>query len=89
LRVVIFPFLHDQGPRYPFAATHEKLVGHCRDAQIPVLDLEPVFRPRAGEDLTVNRFDAHPNERAHAIAAEAIYNQLLGDLVEPAPAPER
>jgi hypothetical protein len=28
----------------------------------------------------VNRFDAHPNARAHAIAADALKNGLLADL---------
>ncbi len=31
----------------------------------------------------VSRFDAHPNERAHAIAAEAMEQDLLSDLVRP------
>jgi hypothetical protein len=35
----------------------------------------------------VNRYDAHPNETAHGIAAKAIYDQLLDDLVLPATAP--
>jgi hypothetical protein len=47
-----------------------------------VLDLEPVFREHPRENLTVNRYDAHPNERAHEIAADAIYNKLLNDLAE-------
>jgi hypothetical protein len=45
-----------------------------------VLDLWPVLKPHLGEGLTVNRFDAHPNERAHALAAEAIERELLRDL---------
>ena len=31
----------------------------------------------------VSRFDAHPNERAHVIAAEAMEKDLLSDLVRP------
>ena len=79
-RMVIFPFLHNLGPDYPFHAAHRKLQQYCKGAGIPVLDLEPILTPHAAEGLTVNRFDAHPNERAHAIAAEAIKEKLLSDL---------
>jgi hypothetical protein len=84
LRMVIFPFVRDVGENYPFRAAHARIVDFCKAERIPVLDLEPVFRPHAGEDLVVSRFDAHPNERAHAIAAEAIETQLLGDFFHPA-----
>jgi len=87
-RMVIFPFVREVGENYPFRAAHQRVVEFCQAEKIPVLDLEPVFRPHAGEDLVVSRFDAHPNERAHAIAAEAIENQLLADFFRPAP-PEK
>lgn len=80
-RVVVFPFLHNLGEDYAFRPAHEKIVAYCRSAGIPVLDLDPVLAPHVEEGLTVNRFDAHPNERAHALAAEAIREQLLDDVV--------
>jgi hypothetical protein len=82
LRVAIFPFLHNLGPDYPFAAAHQKLVEHCHNNDIPVLDLAPVLQSHLGEGLVVNRFDAHPNERAHQLAAEAMEHDLLRDLFE-------
>jgi lysophospholipase L1-like esterase len=78
-RMVIFPFVRDVGEIYPFRAAHRQIVDFCKAEKIPVLDLEPVFRSHAGEDLVVSRFDSHPNERAHAIAADAIEDQLLAD----------
>jgi hypothetical protein len=78
-RMVIFPFVREVGQDYPFREAHQRIVEFCKAQKIPVLDLEPVFRAHAGEDLVVSRFDAHPNERAHAIAAEAIADQLLGN----------
>ena len=80
LRIAIFPFLHNLGPDYPFDAGHERIAEFCRSAGVPCLDLKPVLLPHIAEGLTVNRFDAHPNERAHALAAEAMERQLLGDL---------
>jgi hypothetical protein len=84
LRVVIFPFLHNLGADYPFRAAHEKITRYCEQRKVRVLDLELTLRRLAGEDLTVNAFDPHPNERAHAIAADAILEHLLDDLHSPA-----
>jgi hypothetical protein len=86
-RVVVFPFLHNLGPEYPFREAHGLIVEACRREHIPCLDLLPVLEPHARERLTVNIFDAHPNERAHNLAAEAISAQLLGDLVDGASSP--
>jgi hypothetical protein len=81
-RVVVFPFLHNLGAGYPFRDVHARIMAACRAAGIPALDLDPVLAPHAGEGLTVNRFDAHPNERAHELAAAAIERWLMDDLVE-------
>ena len=78
-RVVVFPFLHNLGPEYPFHEAHMKIVEYCESRGIPVLDLEPELTPFALKGLTANRFDAHPNELAHRVAAEAILEKLLKD----------
>jgi len=80
LRVVIFPFLHNLGPDYPFRDAHRRLEAYFTGHGVKCLDLEPILAKHTGEDLTVNQFDAHPNERAHALAATAIRNHLLADL---------
>ncbi|GAB4156756.1 MAG: hypothetical protein Tsb009_33790 [Planctomycetaceae bacterium] len=80
-KVVIFPFLHNLGGDYRFAEAHKVIVKHCRSVGIPVLDLAPVLKPHASEGLSVSRFDDHPNERAHALAADAILKTLLADVV--------
>jgi hypothetical protein len=83
-RLVIFPFLHDLSGEDSFKAARTRLADFCKSEKIPFLDLDPVFRQHAGENLMVSRFDAHPNERANAIAAEAMEKDLLADLVRPA-----
>ncbi len=80
-RVVVFPFLHNLGPAYPFREVHRQIADHCRVAGIPVLDLEPALTRMSSKSLTVNRFDAHPNELAHRIAAEEILQKLFQDFV--------
>lgn len=79
-RVVIFPFLHNLGPDYPFKSAHQELATYFQNHDIRVLDLEPILTKHAAESLIVNRFDAHPNARAHQLAAEAMQTQLLEDL---------
>lgn len=86
LRIAIFPFLNNLGPDYPFDEAHARIGEYCRDHGLPCLDLKPVLLPHAAEGLTVNRFDAHPNERAHALVAEAMEQQLLADLFARSPA---
>lgn len=85
LRIVVFPFLHNLGPDYPFDAAHERIAEYCRERHLPCLDLKPVLLPHVQEGLTVNRFDAHPNERAQALAAQAIETDLLADLFAGSP----
>jgi len=77
LKIVVFPFLHNLGPDYSFRAAHRKITDYCQQRGIPVLDLEPVLTPHVGDGLRVNRFDAHPNERAHQLAAEALLRNLI------------
>jgi hypothetical protein len=69
LLVVTFPFL-DQMPRFRFA--DEQLNRYWEQHGVPHLDLLDVFSNVPPARLTVNSQDAHPNERAHALAAAAI-----------------
>ena len=72
LLVVTFPFLHTLGPDYEFREIHERLDAFWRSLGVAHLDLLEPYESRAGEDLVVNEHDAHPNERAHQLAAHAI-----------------
>ncbi|MDA1163162.1 MAG: SGNH/GDSL hydrolase family protein [Planctomycetota bacterium] len=74
-RVVIFPFLHNLGTEYPFREIHRQIGKDCGELEIDYLDLDPSLSKHASERLTVNPFDAHPNERAHEIAAQAIVDK--------------
>jgi hypothetical protein len=77
--VVTFPFLHalqpDEGNRY----AHQELDRFWRTLGVPHLDLLPVYKNLRPEQLTVNRYDAHPNERANRMAAQAIGRFLAED----------
>lgn len=77
LEIVVFPFLHNLGPGYPFADAHQRFVEFGASRRLPVLDLTDHLRPHVDEGLTISRFDAHPNERAHELAAEALQRELF------------
>jgi hypothetical protein len=72
LSVVTFPFLHALGPGYEYQHIHDKLAGFWASQGVPHLDLLHTFDGHTPRELTVNHFDAHPNELAHRLAATAI-----------------
>jgi hypothetical protein len=72
LYVVTFPYLHLLGPHYDFRDVHKKLDEYWQSIGVPNLDLLPVFEPYPARRLMVNAHDAHPNEFANALAADAI-----------------
>ncbi len=72
LLVVTFPFLQALGPDYAYAGIHRRLDRFWSELGVPHLDLLPVFASYAPEQVVVGKYDAHPNERAHAVAADAI-----------------
>ena len=77
LKVVIFPFLQDLAGDSPFDPARQIVRDYCRDRDLDVLDLYDTLHKHADENLTVSLFDAHPNPRAHELAAEAILPFLL------------
>ncbi|HEX5220110.1 MAG TPA: SGNH/GDSL hydrolase family protein [Verrucomicrobiae bacterium] len=77
LSVVTFPFMNALGADYKYQFIHDALGGFWREEQVPHLDLLPVFQDYAPAQLTVNAFDAHPNELANQLAAEAINRFLV------------
>jgi lysophospholipase L1-like esterase len=70
--VVTFPFVNAVGPNYPFASIHKQLDDFWKAENVPHLDLLSIYKNEAPTRLTVNRFDAHPNEYAHQLATDAI-----------------
>ncbi|HWX19985.1 MAG TPA: SGNH/GDSL hydrolase family protein [Candidatus Binatia bacterium] len=83
LAVVTFPFFHALGPNYEYGFVHKKLDAFWHGLNVPHLDLWPIYRPVPREQLIVNRYDAHPNEYAHALATPAI-EKFLEEHLSPA-----
>lgn len=78
LQMVIFPIFDSQlDHRYSYRELHHLAQNTAEEIGIPVFDLLPVFEPYDARRLAVIPFtDAHPNELAHRIAADAILQHL-------------
>lgn len=70
--VITFPFLHALGGRYAYEGVHEQLDAFWRSNSVPHLDLLPVLLQQDVRKVTVNRYDAHPNEFASGLVAPVI-----------------
>jgi lysophospholipase L1-like esterase len=83
LGFVVFPVLADlDADPYPFDKIIRILTRFARSSDVPVLDLLDAYRGMYGPDLWVSAYDQHPNERGHAVAAEALIpfvRELLRD----------
>ena len=86
--MITFPFLHALGANYEYRFVHEELDQFWKGLNVPHLDLLPLFGQSAPQQITVNRFDAHPNEYAHALAAGVIESFLVTQLATNPP-PQR
>lgn len=75
LIIVLFPLLYNF-ERYPFYEVHEKISVFCDKEGIPLVDLLSAFSRYKAENLWANPTDHHPNETAHRIAGEELYNFL-------------
>jgi len=86
LLVVIFPFVHAMGPDYTYLHVHDQLDQLWTDLEVPHLDLLPIYKNLPASKLVVNKYDAHPNEFANALAARAIDQFLIGEVKTNSPA---
>ncbi len=82
LMVVTFPLLHNIGSGYEFRDVHRQLDDYWKHAGIPHLDLLSVYEQHSAASLVLHKYDAHPNQRAHAIAADAIGDFIRNPLQE-------
>jgi lysophospholipase L1-like esterase len=78
LVAVIFPlFGVPLDNRYPFLQTHQKIQNYLNSKNVDTLDLLNRFKGLPIDRMQViPGVDRHPNEIAHRIAAEAIYDWL-------------
>ena len=75
LRVVIFPMLGEAWSSYSLAEAHQQVQVLFSETGVETLDLLLTYSRHQPSALWVNRFDTHPNETAHALAAQQIYRE--------------
>lgn len=80
LVVVTFPFMQAVGGNYEYQPIHDELNRLWIQLDVPHLDLLPTFARMPRDQITVNRYDAHPNERANVLAAKVIEPFLVEQL---------
>jgi hypothetical protein len=78
--LMLWPLFVDLDGAYPFQPVHDAVRRACLEAGIEQLDLLDAFRGRASDTLWVHAVDRHPNEVAHARAADALAPLLAGSL---------
>lgn len=79
--VVLYPELHvTDETSYPFKKVHQLVRDLSAAYEAPVVDLLPIYQGEIPESLWVAPDDAHPNARAHNMAADAIYQHLASYL---------
>ncbi len=76
LKVIVFPLLFDLDRRYPFSGEIDEIVRFCRQSEIDCINLLPTFLGKRADLLWILPYDSHPNEIAHRLAAETIFNDL-------------
>src|SRR4051812_22509377 len=73
--VASWPLLVDLDA-YPFTAADDAIARFCAEAGIPRVDLRLALADHAAESLWVHPVDHHPNELAHALAADALVDPV-------------
>jgi len=73
---IVMPFLNELGSRYPFARPHAALNRYLTEKGVEHVDLLETIQAHHDEGLVVSPFDAHPNERAHALIAGTVWDTV-------------
>ncbi|MCC6953553.1 MAG: SGNH/GDSL hydrolase family protein [Deltaproteobacteria bacterium] len=82
---IIFPLFEPTLVDYPFLPIHEKIATALSELDYRVYDLLPSFRGMPTDRLQVlPGVDRHPNEIAHRVAAESLYEYLAQEALLPA-----
>lgn len=75
--VVLLPFIQTSGTKYVAAKLHGTLHKILTTHGVAVTDMLPAIADQDPVSLVVSRFDAHPNERAHAMLADRMWARIF------------
>ena len=74
--VIIFPFIELLGPNYLATEAHNNLQSYFKSQEVEVIDLLDDLKNSNWKDLVASKFDTHPNEKVHKLAAEKLYEKI-------------
>lgn len=83
--LIVFPVLFRLGPEYPFRDICQAVEQFGRDQGISTYSLLPDLENEDAQSLWVSELDQHPNERGHALVADALEAYLRPHLQPPEP----
>ncbi len=78
--VIIFPFIELIGPNYPATEAHNRLRSYFNSQDVETIDLLNELKNSNWKDLVASKFDTHPNEKVHKLAAERLYENIYSML---------
>ncbi|MBI2598626.1 SGNH/GDSL hydrolase family protein [Candidatus Curtissbacteria bacterium] len=73
--VIIFPFVNLL-PDYPAAGAHQLMAEVFKSGGAEVIDLLDDLKNQKSRDLIASKFDFHPNEYVHQLAAEKLFEKV-------------
>ncbi len=74
--LVYFPMIVDFKP-YPLESSQIYVKEVAKENGFYFIDILEAYQDHKPQDLVVNKYDAHPNELGHQLAAEQIYEKLM------------
>ena len=77
LRVALLPFIQTRGDRFDAGSIQSRVASFFAMHEVPVVDLLPTIQGKNSSELVVNSHDPHPNEAAHRLFADAIWNAFF------------
>ena len=75
--VIIFPFIFQSSLTPKADMIYDQMLAFFESQNTTVINLKSTFRNYPASKLMASRFDPHPNELAHALAAQALYEKIL------------
>lgn len=74
--VIIFPSMFLLGPNYPAGDIHQMMGEYFGQLGLQTIDLLPDLIDEDRDKLMASKFDPHPNETVHSLAAQKLFEAL-------------
>lgn len=73
--VIVFPSIALLGDRYP-VFINDEMENNFKKNNIDYVSLYPYLKDQDSKGLKASRFDSHPNEKVHALAADKLFEKI-------------